>query len=186
MVAASSSLRLLCLRNSRRITTLPTTLADGRALAHRSLSTSLAQQNIGGRQGGRGRSQDEDEDGTSYSTPRKVAESLSKRQRARLESLMSGPAESGVSSRGFIADEMREMASFDRTPMLDSHALETRPNRNSFWYDEDDPDTVTENVGDEMDEDDITSMAHAKLDEIRDMRQWTRIMAWEMPLLSSK
>lgn len=60
-----------------------------------------------------------------------------------------------------------------------------KPNRQSFWYDEDDPDTVTEDVGDEFDEDDITSMAHGKLDEVREYRHYARIAAWEMPLLSS-
>lgn len=60
-----------------------------------------------------------------------------------------------------------------------------RPNKSSFWFDEEDPDTNTEEH-EEFDEDDITSMAHGKLDEIRDMRQYARLAVWELPLLSSK
>ncbi|KAI9681577.1 MAG: 37S ribosomal protein S24, mitochondrial [Trizodia sp. TS-e1964] len=37
---------------------------------------------------------------------------------------------------------------------------------------------------DEMDNDDITSIAHGELEQHREMRQYARIAAWEMPLLS--
>jgi small subunit ribosomal protein S35 len=60
-----------------------------------------------------------------------------------------------------------------------------KPNKSSFWFDEDDPETNTEEH-DEFDEDDITSMAHGKLDEMRDMRHYARLAIWEMPLLASK
>ncbi|KAG5920845.1 hypothetical protein E4U42_006056 [Claviceps africana] len=56
-------------------------------------------------------------------------------------------------------------------------------NKSSFWYDEEDPETNTEEH-DEFDEDDITSMAHGKLDEVREMRHYARLAAWEMPLLA--
>ncbi|KAF4977826.1 hypothetical protein FZEAL_5669 [Fusarium zealandicum] len=58
-----------------------------------------------------------------------------------------------------------------------------RPNRQSFWYDEEDPETNTEEL-EEFDEDDITSMAHGKLDQVREMRQYARLAVWELPLLS--
>ncbi|UNI20693.1 37S ribosomal protein S24, mitochondrial [Purpureocillium takamizusanense] len=58
-----------------------------------------------------------------------------------------------------------------------------RPNQSSFWYDEDDPETDTEEH-DEFDEDDITSMAHGKLEEVREMRHYARLAVWEMPLLA--
>ncbi|KAL7801203.1 mitochondrial ribosomal subunit domain-containing protein [Trichoderma afarasin] len=58
-----------------------------------------------------------------------------------------------------------------------------KPNKSSFWFDEEDPETNTEEH-DEFDEDDITSMAHGKLDEIRDMRHYARLAIWEMPLLA--
>lgn len=55
----------------------------------------------------------------------------------------------------------------------------------SFWYDPDDPECSTEEH-DEFDENDITEMAHAKLEEIREMRHYQRLAVWELPLLSSK
>lgn len=60
-----------------------------------------------------------------------------------------------------------------------------KPNKQSFWFDPDAPMEDTENIVDEFDEDDMTSMAHGKLDEIREHRHYHRIMAWEMPLLAS-
>ncbi|OTA96425.1 hypothetical protein M434DRAFT_118615 [Hypoxylon sp. CO27-5] len=56
----------------------------------------------------------------------------------------------------------------------------------SFWHEEeDDPDLITdERDEDEFDEDDIMSMAHGKLEEFREYREYARIAAWEMPLLS--
>lgn len=64
---------------------------------------------------------------------------------------------------------------------------EPRPLKDSFWFDEDDDDPMTHDVqGEDFDEDDITSMAHGKLDELREYRHYARITAWEMPLLSSK
>lgn len=62
-----------------------------------------------------------------------------------------------------------------------------RQNR-TFWHeDEEDPDLLTdERDEDEFDEDDIMSMAHGKLEEHREYREYARITAWEMPLLSSK
>ncbi|KAG8427982.1 37S ribosomal protein S24, mitochondrial [Metarhizium acridum] len=58
-----------------------------------------------------------------------------------------------------------------------------KPNKSSFWFDEEDPETNTEEH-DEFDEDDITSMAHGKLEEVREMRHYARLAAWEMPLLT--
>jgi hypothetical protein len=39
---------------------------------------------------------------------------------------------------------------------------------------------------DEFKEDDISSLAHAELEQHREMREYARLAAWEMPLLSSK
>uniref|UniRef100_A0A8H7NFQ6 Small ribosomal subunit protein mS35 mitochondrial conserved domain-containing protein n=1 Tax=Bionectria ochroleuca TaxID=29856 RepID=A0A8H7NFQ6_BIOOC len=58
-----------------------------------------------------------------------------------------------------------------------------RAEKSSFWYDEDDPETNT-NEHDEFDEDDITEMAHSKLEEVREMRHYQRLAIWELPLLS--
>ncbi|KAI0833194.1 mitochondrial ribosomal protein [Hypoxylon sp. FL0890] len=56
----------------------------------------------------------------------------------------------------------------------------------TFWHEEeDDPDLITdERNEDEFDEDDIMGMAHGKLEEFREYREYARIAAWEMPLLS--
>ena len=63
---------------------------------------------------------------------------------------------------------------------------EPRPQKDSFWYDEEDDDPSTHNiVGEEFDEDDIPTQAHGKLDEVREHRHYARIVAWEMPMLAS-
>ncbi|KAI1635146.1 mitochondrial ribosomal subunit protein-domain-containing protein [Biscogniauxia mediterranea] len=58
--------------------------------------------------------------------------------------------------------------------------------KRSFWNEEeDDPELITDELNeDEFDEDDIPSMAHGKLEEIREYREYARLAAWEMPLLS--
>ncbi|KAI2625821.1 mitochondrial ribosomal protein [Hypoxylon sp. NC1633] len=59
------------------------------------------------------------------------------------------------------------------------------PNK-SLWNDEEeDPELITEDRRDDkFNEDDIMSMAHGKLEEYREYREYARIAAWEMPLLS--
>ena len=55
-----------------------------------------------------------------------------------------------------------------------------------FWAeDEDDEFGQVEDGDDDVVEEDITSMAHADLELHREMREYTRIIAWDMPLLSS-
>ncbi|KAH8902658.1 mitochondrial ribosomal protein [Coniochaeta sp. PMI_546] len=58
--------------------------------------------------------------------------------------------------------------------------------KGSFWNDEErDSEMITNEFGeDDFEEDDITSMGHAKLEEHREMREYARIAVWEMPLLS--
>jgi small subunit ribosomal protein S35 len=60
--------------------------------------------------------------------------------------------------------------------------------KGTFWnVDEKDTEMITNEVGeDEFDEDEITSMGHAKLEEHREFREYARIAVWEMPLLASK
>ncbi|MBE3043267.1 hypothetical protein IMZ48_11995 [Candidatus Bathyarchaeota archaeon] len=63
---------------------------------------------------------------------------------------------------------------------------EPRPQRDSFWFDEEDDDPATADIeGEDFDEDDIPTMAHGKLDELREHRHYARIVAWEMPMLAS-
>ncbi|KAK0616254.1 mitochondrial ribosomal subunit protein-domain-containing protein [Immersiella caudata] len=58
--------------------------------------------------------------------------------------------------------------------------------RNSFWNtNEPDSDMITDEIGeDDFEEDDMTSMAHGKLEEHREYREYARIAIWEMPLLA--
>lgn len=60
--------------------------------------------------------------------------------------------------------------------------------KGTFWnVDEKDTEMITNEVGeDEFDEDEITSMGHAKLEEHREFREYARIAVWEMPLLASE
>lgn len=61
------------------------------------------------------------------------------------------------------------------------------PKRDSFWdEDEQDSDLITNNDNDEFDENDMTDIAHAKLEEHREAREYARIAIWEMPLLASE
>jgi len=56
----------------------------------------------------------------------------------------------------------------------------------AFNDEEEDEDYLTdERKDDSFAGDDITSMAHGKLDEIREQRHYARVTVWEMPLLAS-
>ncbi len=65
---------------------------------------------------------------------------------------------------------------------------EQRPNKNNggFWADEE-QDELGQVFDDDDDfqADDMTTVAHAQLDLHRDMREYQRRIAWDMPLLSS-
>lgn len=63
----------------------------------------------------------------------------------------------------------------------------TRSKDIGFWGDdEEDEDAMVEDMDDEFKDDDVTSMAHAELELHREIREYTRITAWEMPFLNSK
>jgi small subunit ribosomal protein S35 len=56
-----------------------------------------------------------------------------------------------------------------------------------FWADdEDDEFGQVEDDDDDFEEEDITSVAHSELEVHREMREYARIVAWDMPLLKSK
>lgn len=62
-----------------------------------------------------------------------------------------------------------------------------KPRRDTFWdEDEDDKDLISNDDSDEFDENDMTDIAHAKLEEHREQRAYARLAIWEMPLLSRK
>lgn len=52
-----------------------------------------------------------------------------------------------------------------------------------FCIGEDEPNEIGED--EEFEGDDITSTAHAQLEQHREIREYMRIAAWEMPMLSS-
>ncbi|KAL1903264.1 37S ribosomal protein S24, mitochondrial [Sporothrix stenoceras] len=78
----------------------------------------------------------------------------------------------------------RAMAEMKRA--LSNAARPDRRIRGQFWNEsEEDAEMVLEEgVDDEEDSDEMTSMAHSKLDEVRDQRNLARVIAWEMPLLA--
>lgn len=81
--------------------------------------------------------------------------------------------------------EARRMADpFEKRMKSFQNSLNIRPESNSMWSDATDEEAVAEQDVEEFKEDDMTSMAHGKLDEIREWRHYARIAAWEMPLLS--
>ncbi|KAK6064740.1 hypothetical protein SCUP515_11622 [Seiridium cupressi] len=61
-----------------------------------------------------------------------------------------------------------------------------RVHKRSFWgEDEQDQDYLTEDIDeDDFSDEDIMSIAHGKLEEHREYREYARIAAWQMPLLS--
>ncbi|CDM37004.1 hypothetical protein CBS147339_2320 [Penicillium roqueforti] len=63
---------------------------------------------------------------------------------------------------------------------------EPRPRRAGFWA-EDEPDELVNTLEDgdeEINDDEITSLAHAEMELHREMREYARITAWDMPMLS--
>lgn len=97
-----------------------------------------------------------------------------------LESILDGHASSDVDA--IARDAQRDMTESTRPLRL----VQT-PKRNAFWDDEEpDPDLITNDDTDAFDENDMTDVAHAKLEEIREERAYARTIVWEMPLLSSK
>lgn len=62
-----------------------------------------------------------------------------------------------------------------------------KPAKDIFWdEDEVDGELITNDDSDEFDENDMTDIAHAKLEEHREQREYARIAIWEMPLLASE
>ncbi|KAE8349869.1 mitochondrial ribosomal subunit protein-domain-containing protein [Aspergillus coremiiformis] len=62
---------------------------------------------------------------------------------------------------------------------------ETRTRKLGFWGEEEDDEFChVEDADEDFHDDDITSMAHAQLEVHREIREYARIAAWDMPLLS--
>lgn len=81
-----------------------------------------------------------------------------------------------------IADTQKEV--HESTRLL---RIPRTPKPGAFWDEEEaDSDLISNDDGDEFDENDMTDLAHAKLEEHREQRAYARIAIWEMPLLSSE
>ncbi|KAI9039913.1 mitochondrial 37S ribosomal protein mS35 [Aspergillus affinis] len=81
-----------------------------------------------------------------------------------------------------LADLNREVANLERGGLRFEDIREKRP---GFWAEEEDDEFgLVEDADDEFREDEMTSMAHAEVELHRDIREWTRIAAWDMPFLS--
>ncbi|KIH88111.1 37S ribosomal protein [Sporothrix brasiliensis 5110] len=92
---------------------------------------------------------------------------------------------------GFKNLSPRERIEAERAMTDLEHALSiaSRPDRkgrDQFWNeDEPEPEMFLEEGPEDVDHsDEMTSMGHGKLEEIRDQRHLARIIAWEMPLLA--
>ncbi|GKT50955.1 37S ribosomal protein S24, mitochondrial [Colletotrichum spaethianum] len=197
MAAAGQAFRL-CVRSCRRISTTPRIavtvprastrqFAQTQRRTFAASSTRRAPPNDEGNPDG-----EEGEEGV-ISAPRETLEEMMQRLKPEELKALEGvkkldPSAQQMSLEQFLEREMsQDEEKHERlfTPQeWKQVAAEGRPNRTSFWYDEDDPTAPTEDMADEFDEDDMTPMAHGKLDEIREHRHYHRIMAWEMPLLS--
>lgn len=63
---------------------------------------------------------------------------------------------------------------------------DVREKNRGFWSEEEEDEFANAEDGDDtFNDDEITSMAHAELELHREVREYARIAAWDMPLLSS-
>jgi len=90
-----------------------------------------------------------------------------------------------VSKRTAVFAELEKMSNqIDREE--DMRFEDIRTKSRGFWAeDEDDEFALVEDGDEEINDDEITSMAHASMEVHREMREYARIAAWDMPMLSS-
>ncbi|KAJ5892433.1 hypothetical protein N7504_009124 [Penicillium tannophilum] len=90
-----------------------------------------------------------------------------------------------VSKRTAVFAELEKMSNqIDREE--DMRFEDIRTKSRGFWAeDEDDELALVEDGDEEINDDEITSMAHASMEVHREMREYARIAAWDMPMLSS-
>jgi small subunit ribosomal protein S35 len=84
-----------------------------------------------------------------------------------------------------FADIDKQVNQIDR--QLPLPFTDPRGKVSGFWAEEEDDEFgIVEDQDDEFHDDDLTSMAHAELELHREVREYARIAAWDMPLLSRK
>ncbi|KAM0499669.1 37S ribosomal protein S24, mitochondrial [Verticillium nonalfalfae] len=179
MAAAGYAVRL-CLRTCRQAPAARLLPTAGLSMAPRRGLTTTATTWAPG--GGRNRGS-----ANPYEHLEDAFKDLSPEQLKALEAAIredEGP-DSPASLNDFLSAEEPELRKEQAFDAQYRELIRQKPaQRSSLFYDELDPETVTEDTGAEFDEDDITSLAHGKLDEIREHRHYARVAAWEMPLLS--
>ncbi|KAI1826108.1 mitochondrial ribosomal subunit protein-domain-containing protein [Xylaria intraflava] len=178
MASAVQSMRL-CLRVAcRRIVAPPTSVAPRRYLTIRPFSSTSVQRRV--RPNDEDEAQDEDEDEMQEDDGFEIPSDMDP---AELESALQELREDeGVKEAGRIHERV-----VNNVNDVFVEAMRTRkPRRDDFWLPhEDDPDYMDdEGPTEKFEEDDIMPIAHAKLEEYREYREYARIAAWQMPLLS--
>ncbi|KAK7964897.1 hypothetical protein PG988_009901 [Apiospora saccharicola] len=85
-----------------------------------------------------------------------------------------------------LFDELEKEIDLLDYAVTEATAVPKKMKKETFWgEDEEDPDMLVEDIDDEEPaDDDIMSMAHGKLEEFREYREYARVAAWQMPLLS--
>lgn len=87
--------------------------------------------------------------------------------------------------RAMFAELDREVKQIERQEDIRFEA--PRLKSKGFWAEDDEDEFAQVEDGDEdVEDDEISSMAHAEMELHREMRQYARIAAWDMPMLSSK
>ncbi|KAJ3563044.1 hypothetical protein NPX13_g8338 [Xylaria arbuscula] len=85
------------------------------------------------------------------------------------------------------AEYERALAELERDPSFEKASRSQERAVNSMGDVEPDQELFNDEVdSDKFDEDDIMGLAHGKFEEFREFREYARIAAWQMPLLSSK
>lgn len=112
----------------------------------------------------------------SYLSPEEKAEYEKSSQ--SLDKLMTSP-EVESKLKGVVGEAIHEVVTQVRTPKIQPPRLKL----GLFSMGEEDP--VVTGEDEEFEGDDITSLAHGDLEQHRELREYARIAAWEMPLLSS-
>lgn len=93
-----------------------------------------------------------------------------------------------TSEQKAIFDELEKEIDLLDNAITEATAVPKKMKKETFWgEDEEDPDMLVEDIDDEEPaDDDIMSMAHGKLEEFREYREYARVAAWQMPLLASQ
>ncbi|EAS35196.1 37S ribosomal protein Rsm24 [Coccidioides immitis RS] len=94
-----------------------------------------------------------------------------------------GTASDSALNAQMLRDIDRDVNEIERQMPLH---FETPKTKIGFWgEDEEDEWSRTEDDDDDFKDDAITSMAHAELEQHRELREYARIIAWDMPSLSA-